>query len=222
MVNRPPYCGAAFDYSNRLSLFLFILATVGCHGEPPSQAVEDSSGGKSEIRATSDITRIADEYRTLRLMTPVPVVVNPEFILFCVGASKEMVDAARVDHGPHANSSVSIFMNESAADAYTNKSNYPVGAIIVKEKQRHGYRANGLSEWQDTADGVGGMVKRDKGFDSANGDWEYFYFETINNIESGRLSGCIECHSKAKETDYVFGHWSGRNTFGGASSDYGY
>jgi hypothetical protein len=56
--------------------------------------------------------------------------------------------------------------------------------------------------------GVGGMVKRHKGYDPANGDWEYFYFEDASKIESGRISSCIQCHSRASDRDYVFGDWA--------------
>jgi hypothetical protein len=54
------------------------------------------------------------------------------------------------------------------------------------------------------------MVKRAPGFDSAQGDWEYFYFDDPSKIESGRMASCIECHRTAKQTDYVFGLWANR------------
>ena len=55
------------------------------------------------------------------------------------------------------------------------------------------------------------MIKRESGFDSENGNWEYFYFETIDNVESGRMASCIECHAKAKGRDFVFGSWKDGN-----------
>jgi hypothetical protein len=55
--------------------------------------------------------------------------------------------------------------------------------------------------------GIGGMIKRAPGFDSKNGDWEYFYSGKTAGFSIGRLQNCAECHAGAKTTDYVFCGW---------------
>jgi hypothetical protein len=70
----------------------------------------------------------------------------------------------------------------------------------------------------DYRDGIGGMVKRQPGYDPEHGDWEYFYVELASELPkrrpikgrsaTGRLANCIDCHSYTAETDYVFGTWS--------------
>jgi hypothetical protein len=79
----------------------------------------------------------------------------------------------------------------------------------VKEKKALGYRSTTQPQQMAKAnDGVGGMIKRGAGYDSAHGDWEYFYFEDARKIESGRISSCVQCHTGAANKDYVFGGWA--------------
>ena len=99
-------------------------------------------------------------------------------------------------------------MNKSAAEAFgTNATVFPVGAVVVKQKSILGYRdTNGA--WIREADtGVGGMVKRNPGYDPTHGDWEYFYFQDPKKIESGHIPSCIQCHESARDKDRVFGTW---------------
>ena len=172
----------------------------------------------SEIR--QDITELAKSYSDLKLMAPEPVRVIPEFALLCVGVRKEMVEEARKTKGPHANCSVKIYMNEKASAAFKQKASYPVGAVIVKEKQMLGYKPEKGAELQGLGSGVGGIIKRAKGYDKANGDWEYFYFEDPSKIESGKMKSCIECHKKANASDFVFGDWAKSDQ--GDKGPYGY
>ena len=62
------------------------------------------------------------------------------------------------------------------------------------------------------------MIKRAPGYDPANGDWKYFYFEDGSAVESGRIAPCIACHRGASDRDFVFGDWareSARKMHGG-------
>ena len=126
----------------------------------------------------------------------------------CRGASKAEVDAARSRFGPHANAGILIFMNDPAAVAFrTNAAQFPVGAVVVKQKTASGYlRKDGKGIVGNT--GVGGMIKRSPGFDPDHGDWEYFYSEDQKKIESGRIASCVGCHDSAREKDHVFGTWN--------------
>ena len=153
----------------------------------------------------SQIARIFTNYQQI---TKSVVYVNPELALLCRGASKEEVEAARLKFGPHANTGILIYMNDSAAKAFlTNGSAFPVGATIVKQKTIHGYMDKTGKRVHDANNGVGGMIKRPAGYDPEHGDWEYFYFEDPKKIETGRVTSCVQCHSGAKDKDYVFGTW---------------
>jgi hypothetical protein len=154
------------------------------------------------------ISEIAAGFTNYQQITKTMVYVNPELAMLCRGVSKEAMDAARIEFGPHANTGILIFMNKPAADAFaTNANAFPVGSVIVKQKVIPGYMDKDGKRVRDTGTGAGGMVKRPSGYDSQHGDWEYFYFEDAAKIESGRISTCVQCHTAAKDKDYVFGTW---------------
>ena len=186
-------------FTQYLALFLISIACSAF-----GQAVSSPS---SLTNVNPSVAEIARSYTNFQQITKAVVYVNPELAMLCRGASKQEVDTARLRFGPHANTGVLIFMNDIAAAAFrTNANSYPVGAVVVKHKTPHGYiLKDGKHVLGDV--GVGGMVKRAPGFDAKHGDWEYFYFEDRNQIESGRISACVQCHDSAKQRDYIFGTW---------------
>lgn len=143
------------------------------------------------------VEEIARNFSQLRLMTPNPVMVDPTVAASCVGPSPAE------QFGPHFdrfNAAVKMYMNDLAASAFMSRElsgklfQFPVGSVIVKEK---------LADFR----GVGGMIKRRPGFDSAHNDWEYFYVEDPAKIEKGAIASCVQCHSRVDQKDYVFGSW---------------
>ena len=184
-----------------LALIFLSTSWIGC-GRQSNQVQGERTNFPSELQ------RIAATYKDLRLMTPEPVLVNPELAMLCSGASLGMVEEASVDDGPHANCAIKIFMNDAAATAFASKETYPAGSVIIKEKHRLGYRSDDGTDWQGGGNGVGGMIKRGAGYDEENGDWEYFYWEDPDVIEHGKIESCVQCHEKARASDFVFGSWA--------------
>jgi hypothetical protein len=192
--------------SPAMRITLYILACMWISGCTAADDVAVSSDAASDV---PDVRQVATGYRTFRTMTKESILVDPGLAMLCRGARQVEVEAARKVSGPHAHTAVNIFMNSVATDAF-GKANatYPVGSIIVKEKKALGYwSATQPSEMAKANDGVGGMIKRPPGYDPTHGDWEYFYFEEANQIESGKIDACIQCHSGAAK-DYVFGAWA--------------
>jgi len=162
---------------------------------PSTQPITESVTG-----VAPQVSAVARVYRQMEATTKKPVYVDPVLATMCKTASPEQIEAARKRSGPHTMSAVMIYMNPPAADAFWHKSApYPVGSVVVKEKSGAGERSDA---------GVGGMIKRAPGYDAANGDWEYFYFEDPAKIDSGRIASCVQCHAGAAATDHVFGGWS--------------
>lgn len=205
----------------RAVLPMFCLALLwGCNGSQSVGGPETEAGVQHAAVETQvsqggpDPTEIACTYEELTLITKEPVLVDPQLAQLCVGISQQAVDDARKRNGPHAHTSVKIYMNEIAAEAFRDRSTaYPVGSVIVKEKLGLEYDlfdTDGERERKTakTASGVGGMVKRPAGYDPKHGDWEYFYFEDPTKIEHGKIASCVECHRGASATDYVFGGWA--------------
>ena len=199
---------------------LYVVCLAGCNGEKPAvdrspkAAVQSVSRG---VELTDDLPvaeELARSYANLTLITKEPVLVDPQLASLCVGIRQQAVDDARKRNGPHAHTSVRIFMNDGAADAFRDAAaTYPVGSVIVKEKQGLDYdQVNDDGELKrnaaKTTNGVGGMIKRPAGYDPEHGDWEYFYFEDPAQVEHGKIASCVECHRGAAATDYVFGGWA--------------
>jgi hypothetical protein len=175
------------------------MAICGCSKLSGNQA--------GQITSHPTVEEIAKSYGDYQAITTQPVLVNPELAMLCVGASTAQVDAARIKFGPHANTAISIYMNDAAANAFRERRSYPVGAVVVKRKRLMSYGGSNSVSPGETENGVGGMVKRSPGYDSAHGDWEYFYYDRPDHIESGQIASCVQCHIGAKTSDYVFGSW---------------
>jgi hypothetical protein len=190
------------------SLLSGILALAAGWGCSPAPATSVTSGDPASPR----VADIAGDYRQLQSMTKEPVYVDPGLAMLCRGVTQSEVEEARKKSGPHAHTAVRIYMNQLAASAFQQRSStYPVGSVVVKEKTALSYHSEGYEQTRTKAhDGVGGMIKRPRGFDAAHGDWEYFYFEDPSRIESGKISSCVQCHDGASTRDHVFGGWAGR------------
>jgi len=92
-----------------------------------------------------------------------------------------------------------VYANDLAkAEIEKEDPNFPVGAIIVREKNE-----TAASETPQT---VIAMVKREKGFSEKTGDWEFFVFNgadlKLNSRET--VGNCAACHIQAEKTDWVF------------------
>ena len=207
--------------SCRTILCAICLACLpGCTGE--QTASMSTSDAKKQVAAvenrsvqeTPDLEELARSYDSLTLITKEPALVDLQLAMLCRGVSQQDVDEARKRNGPHAHTSVKIYMNEIAAEAFRDgAATYPVGSVIVKEKLGLEYDLVGAGGERErnaakTASGVGGMIKRSAGYDPEHGDWEYFYFEDPAKIEHGKIASCVECHRGAAATDYVFGGWA--------------
>jgi len=134
-------------------------------------------------------------YKPFKRLTKQPQYVAPLTAVLCSLPSPASLEQEKAATGPHYHAYVHIYANPLAVDAATQKLEaYPAGAVIVKEK----LAADG------SVAAVGGMIKRDSGFDAGNGDWEYFFAAKAGGFSAGRLENCIDCHGQAKATDYVY------------------
>lgn len=75
---------------------------------------------------------------------------------------------------------------------------FPVGSIIVREKNS---TANST-----TPETVIAMVKREKGFSTETGDWEFLVFDgkDLQMQKRETVGNCAACHSNAKQSYWVF------------------
>ncbi len=94
---------------------------------------------------------------------------------------------------------VTVYVNKTAERAmlYERKPMFPFGSVIVKEKLS---TRTSVSPELLTV-----MRKREPGYDSAGGDWEYIVMDGAGKVTraQGRLQNCQSCHAQWKRTDYV-------------------
>lgn len=157
------------------------------------------------------VSDVALTYTNYHKITAEPVYMDPALAMLCTPIPSAHLAKKRLEHGPHALAALTIYMNDLAALNFTNRNHpYPVASVIVKEKRVSPHFADDKNTSFISEHGVGGMIKRAPGYDPANGDWEYFYFEQPEKIESGRIATCVKCHAYARTTDFVYGTWRKR------------
>ena len=170
-------------YTNALAI---VAAIVSCLHSPSATTGEASAEW------------FANHYAELQRITSAPVAVDPSITAACTTS----VNQGQFG-GPHAEAAISIYVNDITRSALTESSSFAPGAVIVKLKHRDAQNPRGK-------EAIGGMIKRNPGYNPASGDWEFFYREN-GKLESGRLSSCIECHATASKSDYVFASWIGNS-----------
>ena len=76
---------------------------------------------------------------------------------------------------------------------------YPVGSIIVKESYKNKNGSKGALS------NLTIMVKRESGYSSDYGDWEYIMTDSKGSIKSqGAMGSCIACHATGSDKDFTF------------------
>jgi hypothetical protein len=170
----------------KLSLLSLLLVPALCLGTSGSTDIEIDAGSVFALRDS------------LTLLNPTPHFVSPELAELCIAPPPAAFVAREVERaGPHADQAVNFYVSSDALAAMSSlDQDFPTGTVLIKEK---------LSASDETATAVGGMVKRPKGFDPENGNWEYFYASRDGTFEMGRISNCVDCHARARTSDHVFG-----------------
>jgi hypothetical protein len=169
-------------------LMLAGLAVSGCEAPPPTSP---------EVSITTPI-----DFAGWPSATPKPVRVELRFGSLCNTTHEEIEEQeaeSRRRHGPHSQLAILIRVSPEAMSAFRAHTPLPVGSVVIKEKHEEKYSKGPPNEYA-------AMIKREAGYDPANGDWEYLYETRKPNpgVTRGRLTDCIECHRRAAATDYLF------------------
>jgi hypothetical protein len=114
-------------------------------------------------------------------------------------AERSAQDDSRPEN-PHESKFIRVWVNKIGRKALLEMKtpNFPVGSMIIKEKL--------AEEKSETPELLTAMVKRERGYDTAGGDWEYAVLQgsPFKIIASGKLDNCQACHYPQKEDGYVF------------------
>jgi len=96
-----------------------------------------------------------------------------------------------IPHGAY----LKLFANKLAIDAAKAGTDMPNGAIIVKEN---------YGEDAKTLMSITPMYKV-KGYNPDGGDWFWAKYKADGSVEkSGKIEGCIRCHSEVKDRDWIY------------------
>lgn len=90
---------------------------------------------------------------------------------------------------------VSIYGNKIAVDALKmNKGTFADGSIIIKENYKPDKTLAAIT-----------VMQKSKGFNHDAGDWFWAKYQPDGTIDAeGKVQGCINCHRKAADKDWVF------------------
>lgn len=169
------------------SLLLAAATIVGFAADAPPPKAEDVAKNYGKL-----LTRV----------TEIPKVMGRDFMYPCANPFEHTRLTKKV--GPHFPFWVTYYRDDLAQRAGAGK--FPVGSVIVKDKQLLKHRGPG-EPWDPKHEdlktqAIAGMIKRAKGTFPKSGDWEFFWFEE-GELKTTGMESCAGCHSGAKR-DYVF------------------
>jgi hypothetical protein len=177
---------------NSLSLFRFglLLALAAITLAISATAQSKAQKAKPKIPAIKN-------YRKWNLANAEPHFVAAPQAIMCAPAG---VSSQRSIANPHEDKWIRVWVNEAGRIPLLQQKTpvFPRGAVIVKEKL-----AEKTSKKPEL---LTVMIKRDKGFDAKNGDWEYYVMngDATEVHSGGKLQNCQNCHIPQKENGYVF------------------
>lgn len=187
---------------NKLSLiklvvvaFIFTVGLIAFLFLPKSEVQSANNLAVSE-KEDEDLLNIKN-YKKWTKVNDKPEIMFSRVARQCAAPTQAQMD--RESKNPHTNKYINVYVNSiGKSEMMTKKSpKFPQGTIIVKEK---------LSTSDSTSpELLTVMIKREKGFNPENGDWEYM---TVNGqvtevTAKGKLENCQACHVLEKSTDYV-------------------
>ena len=178
-------------FQKTITSYALLLAAVSVFAIARGQENPSKSGAMSDT-SMSEIRNYRDMFRVNK--KPIDMVESTRFMC----APPTMV------YGPHYDPGVVYYINEIARQSLTTYSNsklFPVGSIIVKEKQER--------RTDDTVQIVTVMKKVHAG--SSEDSWQYKMYDARNWTEIDRSNhgasaagrSCIDCHRRYKDNDYV-------------------
>lgn len=136
-------------------------------------------------------------YRNWTKVNPVPELVlsHIAYACFIPSAAEQKLD----DENPHRDKYITVYVNDAGRRAMMEKEKpkYPQGSIVVKEKL--------TTAESRTPELLTVMIKRERGYNPAVGDWEFMGLDGDGGVvrARGKLETCQGCHQKYSYVDYV-------------------
>jgi hypothetical protein len=139
-------------------------------------------------------------YRNWTKVNPEPQLMELRTRLLCARALSPTAIDVNGQTNPHHEKYITVYVNAVGRTAMMQqaKPNFPVGSVIVKEKLP--------DKTSQSPEILTVMVKRESGFNSRSGDWEYMVLDGHGEsvTERGKLETCQGCHLATPQSDYIF------------------
>jgi hypothetical protein len=155
------------------------------------------SPSASQDKTPSAGSELITGYKDWTRVNPVPVTMPSYLAISCFipSAAEQKMD----DESPHRDKFITVYVNEPGRRSMMEqeKPRYPQGSIIVKEK---------LTTKESTSpELLTVMIKRERGYNPGNGDWEYMALDGAGDKVRGRgkLEQCQACHKRYQAVDFV-------------------
>jgi hypothetical protein len=155
-------------------------------------------------------------YRSWTKVNASPIYLEPYVSKLCVPTPPKWSEQS-----PHVPRYFTVYVNDIGKEAMlsTEKPQFPVGSIIVKEKvapamslrdanyntEKTTPAAFEKPELLTVPELLSVMIKREKGFNAECGDWEFRTAKADGTYNKGEtIDHCISCHAAEPEGDFTF------------------
>lgn len=159
-------------------------------------AQDESSTAQAETKQIQEI----EGYRTWTKVNPTPQRMPDLIARSCLlhkSPSGEPIDPKT---NPHLEKFITVYVNDIGLATMLQQKNpkFAEGSVIVKEKLP--------TQQSQSPELLTIMIKRTKGYNPENGDWEYMVTNGSGTEVEGRgsLAQCQACHFNRPQTDYIF------------------
>lgn len=160
-----------------------------------SQKLEAKSPGPDQPPMTG--SELIKGYKDWTKVNPEPAIFHSQIALLCARPAAHEISMEQGN--PHRDKFITVYVNDIGRHAMMEEKmpRFPQGSIIVKEKLTT--RESSAPELLTV------MVKREPGYNSENGDWEYMALDGPGkSVQArGKLENCQACHLTVKDRDYV-------------------
>jgi hypothetical protein len=154
------------------------------------------SNAYSDLIVENQTTTQFADYKKWLQVNKKPLMMQSNISLLCAPASA----AQQKDNSPHKDKFLVVYVNQTAQKAMMEEMHpkFLQGSVIIKEKL--------TSENNPSPELLTAMIKREKGFNPAANDWEFFVLGgDAKSIQAqGKLDNCLACHAARRNDDFVF------------------
>lgn len=175
------------------ALALFLVNHLAAGALVPVRADGKSPAGGEPVKEVAG-------YKSWTKANAEPVLMAPQVAQLCIIWRAPDGEEIYGKRNPHYKKFITVYVNDAGREAMLGQKEpkFPAGSVIVKEKLS--------ARDSQSPELLTVMIKQQKGFNPANGDWEYMVVDgTGTKIEGrGRLENCQACHLANQDTDYVF------------------